>query len=116
MTMKILSKTFVFVNFTEPSVMDEELNQYFEEILEKAKQTNTILEINASMERLDLKDVNVRAAVKAKIKLSIGTDSHDANQLKNYSLGNATARRGWAEKKDIINTNSVKEMLKLLKH
>lgn len=33
--MKILSKTFIFVNFTEPSVMDKELNQYFEEILEK---------------------------------------------------------------------------------
>ena len=33
--MKLLSKTFVFVDFTEPSVMDKELNQYFEEILEK---------------------------------------------------------------------------------
>lgn len=33
--MKILSKTFVFVNFTEPTVMDKELNQYFEKILEK---------------------------------------------------------------------------------
>ena len=33
--MKLLSKTFVFVDFVEPSVMDKELNQYFEEILEK---------------------------------------------------------------------------------
>jgi len=87
----------------------------FEEILEKAKQTKTILEINASQERLDLKDVNIRAAVKAKVRLSIGTDSHDTDQLRNYKLGIATARRGWTTKKDIINTHSVKDMLKLLK-
>jgi len=83
--------------------------------LEKAKQTKTVLEINAYPERLDLRDIHVRAAVKAKVKLSIGTDSHDANQLRNYKLGIATARRGWAAKKDVINTYSVKDMLKLLK-
>jgi len=87
----------------------------FDEILEKAKQTKTVLEINASKERLDLKDVHVKAAVKAKVKLSIGTDSHEIDQLRNYKLGIATARRGWAAKKDIINTCSVKDMLKLLK-
>ena len=86
-----------------------------DKILDKAKQTKTVLEINASPDRLDLKDIHVRAAVKAKVKLSIGTDSHDADQLRNYKLGIATARRGWATKKDIINTCSVKDMLKLLK-
>ena len=55
------------------------------------------------------------AAVKANVKLSIGTDSHDADQLRDYRLGIATARRGWAGKKDIINTYSVKGMLRLLK-
>jgi DNA polymerase (family X) len=88
---------------------------HFDKILEKAKQTNTIMEINASRERLDLKDTNVRAAIKAKIKLSIGTDSHDKDQLRNYKLGIAIARRGWTEKKDVINTYSVKGMLKQLK-
>ena len=87
----------------------------FDEILEKARQTKTILEVNASQERLDLKDVYVKAAVKANVKLSIGTDSHEADQLRNYKLGIATARRGWAAKKDIINTYSVKDMLNLLK-
>ena len=87
----------------------------FEKILEKAKQTKTVLEINAYPERLDLNDIHVRAAVKSNIKLSIGTDAHDIDQLRNYKLGIATARRGWAVKKDIINTYSLKEMLKLLK-
>ena len=86
-----------------------------DKILAKAKQTNTILEINAYPERLDLKDAHVRAAVRANVRLSIGTDSHDSDQLRNYKLGIATARRGWAGKKDIINTYSVKDMLRLLK-
>jgi len=87
----------------------------FEEILQKAKSTKTILEINAHPARLDLNDTNVKAAAQNKIKLSIGTDSHDADGLRNYKLGIAVARRGWATKKDIINTNSLKDMLRLLK-
>ncbi|MBI2134624.1 DNA polymerase/3'-5' exonuclease PolX [Candidatus Woesearchaeota archaeon] len=87
----------------------------FEKILEKANETKTVLEINAYPERMDLNDINVRTALKYGIKLSIGTDSHDADQLRNYKLGIAIARRGWAEKKDIINTYPAKEMLKLLK-
>ncbi len=87
----------------------------FNKVLEKAKQTNTILEINAYPERLDLNDIHVRAAVKAKVKLSIGTDAHEASELRYYNLGIATARRGWATKKDVINTYSVKDMLRLLK-
>ena len=87
----------------------------FDKILEKAKQTNTILEINAYPERLDLNDVHVKAAVKSKVKLSIGTDAHEASELRYYKLGIATARRGWTTKKDIINTCSISDMLKLLK-
>ena len=87
----------------------------FDKVLEKAKQTNTILEINAFPNRLDLNDVHVRAAINAKVKLSIGSDAHEDNELRYYKLGIATARRGWAEKKDIINTCPVKEMLMLLK-
>lgn len=87
----------------------------FDEILDKAKATKTILEINALPKRLDLSDIQIKAAVKKGIKLSIGTDSHDSIMLKNYILGVYTARRGWATKDDIVNTRSLKEMLKLLK-
>jgi DNA polymerase (family X) len=87
----------------------------FEKILEKAKETKTVLEINAFPNRLDLNDAHIRSAVKVGVKLSIGTDAHQINDLRYYTLGIATARRGWAEKKDIINAFSVKEMIKMLK-
>ena len=87
----------------------------FDRILQKAKETKTILEINAYPERMDLNDYYARAAVKHGVKLSIGTDSHDADQLRNYKLGISIARRGWAEKKDIINSYSVKDMIRFLK-
>ena len=92
-----------------------EIEWDFDKLLGKAKETKTILEINAYPERLDLKDTNVRAAAKAGVRMSIGTDSHDADQSRNYKLGIATARRGWATKKDVINTYSFKDMLRLLK-
>jgi len=84
-------------------------------IFDKAKETGTVLEINAYPERLDLKDSHVRAAIKAGVKLVISTDAHQAEQLHFMRFGIATARRGWAEKKDIINVNSLKEMMKMLK-
>ncbi len=87
----------------------------FDEILDKAKATKTILEINALPKRLDLSDILIKAAVKSGVKLSIGTDSHDSVMLKNYILGVYTARRGWAKKEDIINTRSLKDMLRMLK-
>ena len=87
----------------------------FDKVLEKAKETNTVLEVNAMPHRLDLNDIHIRAAIKAKVKLSIGTDSHNIGSLANYKLAIYMARRGWAEKKDIVNTYSIKDMLRLLK-
>jgi DNA polymerase (family 10) len=87
----------------------------FDEILDTAKKTKTVLEINSYPNRLDLKDIHVRAAVKANVKLAISTDAHNADQLHFIRLGIGTARRGWAEKDDIINTCSLKEMIKQLK-
>lgn len=87
----------------------------FEKLLECAKRTGTVLEINAYPDRLDLNDVHIKKAVQAGVKLSIGTDSHSKTQLHNIELGTAQARRGWAEKKDIINTMSYDELIKFLK-
>lgn len=84
-------------------------------VFDKAKETGTILEINACPERLDLKDSYARAAIKAGARLVISTDAHHVDQLNFMRFGIATARRGWAEKKDIINTNSLKEMMNMLK-
>jgi len=84
-------------------------------VFDAAKRTGTIMEINSYPERMDLRDVHVRAAVKAKVKLVISTDAHNADQLHFIKLGIGTARRGWAKKEDIINTRSLKEMLSILK-
>jgi DNA polymerase (family 10) len=87
-----------------------------EEILSSAKETGTILEIDASPERLDFKDEHIRQAAAKGAKFSIDTDAHAIAHLQFMEYGVAQARRGWATKEDIINTRPVGEMLELLKH
>ena len=82
----------------------------FEKIFKKAVETGTVLEINASPNRLDLNSEYVRQAIEMGVKLSLGTDSHNPNQLWHLELGIAQARRGWARKEDIINTRSWEEI------
>ncbi len=80
-------------------------------IIEKAAETGTALEINAYYDRLDLRDVNVRKANEAGVKLSIGTDAHNIGQLWMMVLGVGTARRGWSTPQSIINTMSYDELV-----
>ncbi len=84
----------------------------FDKILRVAKETNTILEINSFPERLDLNDQNIRRAKEAGVKMVINTDSHHIDQLRFIEFGIAQARRGWAEKEDIINTQPLEKLLK----
>jgi len=86
-----------------------------DEIIKTAKETGTILEINADPHRLDLKDEYIRKAVESRIKLAIDTDAHNKNNFHYLEFGIGQARRGWATKSDIINTQPWKEMLKSLK-
>ena len=53
--------------------------------------------------RLDLPDTLVHNAVKLGVKLTLGTDAHHKDGMNNMIFGVSVARRGWAEKKDIIN-------------
>jgi len=85
----------------------------FDKILRAAKVTKTILEINASPIRLDLNDLNIRKAKETGVKMVINTDSHHKDHLRYMELGISQARRGWAEKKDIINCWSYKKVVKL---
>lgn len=87
----------------------------FDKILRVAKETGTTLEINAFPERLDLNDQNIRRAKVAGVKMIINTDSHQKDQLRFIEFGIAQARRGWAEKEDIINTQPLEKLLKSLK-
>ena len=84
----------------------------FDKILRVAKEFKKILEINSYPERLDLNDQNIRRAKEAGVKMVINTDSHHKDQLRFIEFGIAQARRGWAEKSDIINTQPVEKLLK----
>jgi DNA polymerase (family 10) len=86
-----------------------------DKIIDAAKRTGTILEIDALPDRLDLKDEHIRKAVEAGCKLVIDSDAHNTLHFKYLELGIAQARRGWAEAKDVINTKPLKEFLKMLK-
>ena len=85
------------------------------QVFEAAKKRGKILEINAYPNRLDLSDVNSRAASQHGIMLEIGTDAHSVHELKYMDLGVSVARRGWLEKKDILNTLSLKALLEKLR-
>jgi DNA polymerase (family 10) len=90
----------------------DEYQADFDKILKTAKETKTILEINSSPDRLDLKDINIKKAKEMGIKMIINTDSHHSNQMEVIKFGIAQARRGWAEKKDIINAQPLSKLLK----
>ncbi len=85
-----------------------------DEIIASAKATGTILEIDA-LERLDLKDEHIRKCVEAGVKMAIDSDAHSPSHFSVLEYGIAQARRGWAEKKDIINAWQVDKMLGMLK-
>lgn len=76
---------------------------------------NKALEINAFSNRLDLTDTLVREAVKFGVKLSIGTDAHNKEDLVLMKYGVSVARRGWAQKQNILNTLSHREILNWIK-
>ncbi len=84
-----------------------------DKVMKKAAETGTVLEINSYYDRLDLSDVNARRAQEMGIKLSINTDTHQLYQLDMIKLGIGVARRAWLEPKDVINTYSLEELLKL---
>ncbi|MCX8041041.1 MAG: DNA polymerase/3'-5' exonuclease PolX [Thermodesulfobacteriaceae bacterium] len=86
-----------------------------QEVLEVASQYGKALEINAYYKRLDLNDINTRAAKEQGIPLLIGTDAHFIDQMEYLPLGVAVARRAWCEKKDLLNTLTYEEFLNWLK-
>jgi DNA polymerase (family 10) len=86
-----------------------------EPIFKAAAQTGTALEINASYPRLDLNEINARAAVEAGVMLSINTDAHSTDELdENMIHGVNVARRAWVTKRNVINCMSPAELTAFL--
>jgi DNA polymerase (family 10) len=86
-----------------------------EAVFKAAAETGVALEINAHPSRLDLDDVHAKRAVEMGIRLTINTDAHSESDMDLMHFGVSTARRGWVEAKDVINTWSSSELLKWLK-
>lgn len=84
-------------------------------LIEVAKDSDTILEIDAHYDRLDLKDEYIRMAIENDVKLVIDSDAHHSLHYAFLKFGIGQARRGWAKKSDILNTLSAKELLDSLK-
>jgi DNA polymerase (family 10) len=84
-------------------------------LIEIANKSNTILEIDAHYNRLDLKDEFIRMAIENNVKLVIDSDAHHPLHYAFLRFGIGQARRGWAKKSDILNTLSAKELLDSLK-
>jgi DNA polymerase (family 10) len=85
------------------------------QIIDAAHETDTKLEINAFPDRLDLDDIHVKLAKEHGVRFVLGTDSHSITNLGFMRFGIATARRGWLERKDILNTFSVHEIERMFR-
>jgi DNA polymerase (family 10) len=86
-----------------------------ERVLDAAHKYGVVMECNASPERLDLKDTHLRMAKERGVKIVISTDAHTTRGLQAMRYGVQMARRGWIEKKDVINTMSLEKLLAGLK-
>ena len=86
-----------------------------EAVLQAARDTGTALEINASPERLDLRDTHAYRARELGVPLVINTDSHHHTHLDKRRFGVAVARRAWCRPEDILNTMSKDDFLKFIR-
>jgi DNA polymerase (family 10) len=86
-----------------------------EAVLHAARETGTALEINASPERLDLKDVHASRARELGVPLVVNTDSHHHEHLDQRRFGIAVARRAWCEPRHILNTFSRERFLEFIR-
>jgi len=82
-----------------------------EQVFAAAKKHGKAIEINASPQRLDLKDVHARRAAELGIPIAINTDTHYLENLDNMALGLATARRAWITAPQVLNTLPLKKLL-----
>jgi len=85
------------------------------EVIQAAIDHGVTVEINAYPDRLDLRDVDARMARDMGARLAINTDAHSALQLELMKFGVFTARRGWVEARDVINTLSLEGLLRTLR-
>jgi DNA polymerase (family 10) len=83
-------------------------------VIKAAAGAGTALEINASYPRLDLDDLNARAAAQAGVMLSIDTDAHSIAEFDLIPYGINVGRRAWLEAKDVLNAQPLAAIRKFI--
>ncbi|MGD0543949.1 MAG: DNA polymerase/3'-5' exonuclease PolX [Candidatus Acidiferrales bacterium] len=86
-----------------------------EKVLDAAKKNGVAVECNAYPDRLDFNDVHLRMARERGVKVVISTDAHSTTHFGMMKYGVITARRGWLEKKHVLNTLPLTEFLAALR-
>ncbi len=97
------------IGVRDPVAMD------MEALFRAALRTGTVLEINSTPQRLDLKDSHTFRARQLGIRLAVSTDAHDPAQLGFMRYGIGVARRAWCEAGDVLNSLGADEVLAFLR-
>ena len=79
-------------------------------VLQAALEHDAAVELNASPNRLDLADVHVQRARELGVKVAVDTDAHSVKELGFMRYGIEQARRGWLERKDVLNAKPLAEL------
>jgi DNA polymerase (family 10) len=83
----------------------------YDALFETAVETRTIVEVDGSPAHLDLDGPLSRRAIAAGAMLAVDSDSHRAELLEiQMELGVTTARRGWVERRHVVNTLPLDEV------
>ncbi|KTD09651.1 PHP domain-containing protein [Legionella hackeliae] len=86
-----------------------------ERIFKEASDRNCIIELNAQPYRLDINDIYCKLAKEMDVKIAISSDSHSVREFAYMQFGIFQARRGWLEKRNVINTYHWNEVKKIIK-
>lgn len=85
----------------------------FDKVFDACEKNDTLLEIDGFPDRSDLPFDMVKEAKEQGIRFSLGSDSHRVDHFKFLRLATAIARRGWLEKKNVVNALKYSDILKL---
>jgi DNA polymerase (family 10) len=86
-----------------------------DQIIAAAARHGVALEINCQIDRLDLSDTHARLARDRGVKLVVSTDAHSVTALTNLQWGVLVARRAWAGPRDVLNSEDVDGVRRLLR-
>jgi DNA polymerase (family 10) len=79
-------------------------------VIDQAARNNVIIELNASMYRLDVDWRYLKYAREKGVMCSVNPDAHATRDLSDVFYGVGIARKGWQERKDVLNTRKVEEV------